>query len=126
MDGGCGWLVNMETSERGWIGMVTGSGQRCGEEKDSTYLWWLAWTHEVGVVMGNVEVEAYIICLCVHLLSAQPQSHRIFQVPTVVSTRAHTPSASMDTTGDCLPDLNGYHCHLRVDYLFTCQRTQSL
>ena len=54
MDGGRGWLVNAETGERGscdkrgWIGMVTGRGQRCGEEEDSTYLWWLALTREVG------------------------------------------------------------------------------
>ena len=122
MDGGREWLVNVETSECGWIGTVTGSDKRCGEEEDSTYLWWLALMREVGVVMGNVEVEAYIICLCVHLLSAQPQSHRIFQVPT----RAHAPSASTDTTGDRLPDLNRYHRHLCVDYLFTCQRTRSL
>ena len=123
MDGGCEWLVNVETSERRWIETVTSSGQCCGEEEDSTYLWWLALTREVGVVMGNVEVEAYIICLCVHLLSTQPQSYQIFQVPTVVPTRTHTPSASTDTTGDHLPDLNGYHHHLHVDYLFTCQRT---
>ena len=41
MDGGRGWLVNAEAGEHGWIGTVTGSGQRCGEEEDSTYLWWL-------------------------------------------------------------------------------------
>ena len=53
--------------------------------------------------MGNVEVEAYIICLCVHLLShnhiefSKSQQH-------CVPTCAHAPSASMDTTGDRLPD----------------------